>query len=302
MKKFLKVIAFLAAMFVFACVVAMIPTGSTKNLAEGWDGDTDLCEVIDDAGLFSKKEKKALDSLIRDTAEELEINVLVYIGGSGDAYMTDEQTEAFAHNYYDETFGEYTDGILYYMDMSGGYGAYDFISTSGRAILMYQGDIDRIFTYLDAYLPASGQEIVPDEIYSAVEAFCSQLISNSSYDRSSFHDTYHGLYNYVENGKFKVTRNRPLSGRIAIAFGCILIAGIISLIVHACIKSHYKFKQSLNPTAYLSREKTVFSQRSDVQTRVYTTKTKIESSSGGGGGRSGGGSFGGSHGGGGHHR
>jgi uncharacterized protein len=303
MNKFGKFLAFMALLTVFILGVAYIPIGSTKNLAEGWDGDTSASCLVDDADLFGKKDEKQLNSVIRETADELELNILIYVAGSDDAHLSDEATEAKAHNMYDETYGEYTDGVLYYMDMSGGYSAYDFISTSGKATVMYQKDIENIFTYLDGYLPASGEQIVPEEIYSAIEAFCRQLETKKSRNQLYFHDTYHGLYNYFERGEFRVTRSKPFPLRALIMLVCTAIGALIALIVHACIKRHYKFKTAANPSVYVAREKTAFTERSDVQTRTHVSKVRIESSSGGGGSRGGGGhSFGGSHGGGGHHR
>ena len=300
MKKFLKAVGFIIGMVIFAACVALIPVGSTKNLAKGWSGDSGDSCLIDMAQIFPDDVEAELTETIRNTSDELELNICIYLAGSEGLGLDDDATEAFAHNKYDDTFGEYTDGVLYYMDLSGGSSTYDFISTSGKATVMYQKDIDSIFTYLDYYLPASGQQIIAEDIRKAVEAFCGQLEAKKAAETN--YVKCNDLYNYYSGSTFMVTKGRPYEKRLVLMLIMTAIAGIIVLIVHACIKSHYKFKSSVNPSVYLSREKTVFRVREDNFLRSHVTKVKIESSSGGGSRGGGGHSFGGSHGGGGHHR
>ena len=133
--------------------------------------------LIDDADIFSDTQADELNEYIRGTADELDMNICVYIAGSADIDLTDEETEESACARYDEMFGADTDGVLLYLDMSEGEVAYDYIVTSGRAEGMYENKFGFIFAGMNEYLPVSGEEIVPDEIFTAVQAFCDQLVN-----------------------------------------------------------------------------------------------------------------------------
>ena len=155
------------------CMLTML-TGCSEpeNDYAGWNGNWQESVLFDDKELFTQEQRNELDKQIQQKAQELEMNILIYVNGS---YRTNEDTKPFCDSTYDSWFGNDTDGLIYYLDLSGKKPAYDYISTSGKAILMYEDCREAIFDHLDNYLPASGQEIIPDEIYGAVVEFLDQL-------------------------------------------------------------------------------------------------------------------------------
>lgn len=297
MKKF-----FCALTAVLSSAVILMGGGFTasaaNNSAKGFDGDTSECGIIDDRGLFDSEECEELNEIVRDTAEKLDMYILIYLGKDS---MSESYTQYFADQIYGNTFGPYTDGVCYYMDLSGGYSAYDFIFTSGKAMLLYDDSIDSMLEGIFEHLPASGEEITASEIYDGIKYICYTLEAYGEDDPSILDYGYVkslGEYVYFKNGETVISSGKPPAIQFK-ALGIALLGGIvIAVICYFIVKAHYKFKKSCNPNVYVSREDTHFTRRDDHFIRQYTTRTKIESSSGGGrGGGGGGGSRGGGGGG-----
>ncbi|MDE6780813.1 MAG: hypothetical protein K2J40_05065, partial [Ruminococcus sp.] len=239
------------------------------------------------------------------TSEELEMNIFIYVAGTSDSYRSYYDIEVFADDFYDEIYGEDTDGILYYMDLSGRSPAYDYISTSGKAVLLYQSCIDNIFTRLDKYLPPSGQTVYPENVENTVKEFLSAIKTYSKIAPGStayYYDKSSGKYMFMKNGEFVVSKHKPMIYNIILLFACMVFGLLVAVIVYFVTKSRYRFKKSQNSVVYVQNDKTVFHRSTDTFIRTYTTKHKIETSSGGGRSGGGGHSHSGGHGGGGHHR
>lgn len=281
-----------------------IQSAAKTDLAKGFDGNSIYSGFLDNSGLAENPDE--LTELIQKTSEELKMNIFIYVAGASDSYRSDYDIEVFADDFYDEIYGEDTDGIFYYMDLSGRSPAYDYISTSGKAVLLYQKHIDRIFSRLDNYLPPSGQTVYPENVENAVKEFLSAVTAYSKIAPSStsyYYDESSGKYMFMKNGEFVVSRHKPMIYNIILLLACMVFGLLVAVIVYFVTKSRYRFKKSQNSVVYVRNDKTVFHRSTDTFIRTYTTKHKIETSSGGG--RSGGGgghSHSGGHGGGGHHR
>lgn len=297
---------FCAVTAALSCAALLLCGGlsvsAADNSAKGFDGDTSYCGVVDDKGVFDD-DPEALEELnvvVRETSEELDMYILIYLSGD---MRGESSTRYFADEIYGDTFGPYTDGVCYYMDLSEQYSAYDFIFTSGKAMLLYDDSIDSMLEGIFERLPASGEDIIASQIYDGVKYICYTFESYGESDPSIFEYGYVeslGEYVYYKNGETIISSGKPPALQFK-ALGIALIGGIvIAFVCYFIVKAHYKFKKSCNPNVYVSKEETHFTRRDDHFIRQYTTKTKIESSSGGG--RSGGGGGGSRGGGGGGHR
>lgn len=290
---------FLVALMI---VILYFQSSAKTDIAKGFDGHSSNSNFVDNADIIENSDD--ITELIQQTSEELQMNIYVYIAGSSDYNKSDYEIETFADSYYDEIFGEETDGVFYYIDLSGRSPAYDYISTSGKAVLLYQKNIDNIFSQLDNYLPASGQTVYSEDIENAIEEFLNLLKRYSNKIPSSmeyYYDESSGKYMFMKNGEFLVSRNKPITYNLFFMGICIIIGLVTTVIVYFVTKHRYKFKKSQNSMVYVKNEKTVFNKNIDMFIRTYTTKHKIETSSSSGS-RGGGGHSGGGHGGGGHHR
>ena len=304
MKKFIFS-AILVMISVLVFPVNALSADAATNYAKGYAGDKSLTGLYDKYGLFDSEEYKEIDEMIDAYSELLEMNIVVFLPDSLYINNSDYETEIFADDTYDEIFGEDTDGVFYYIDISGKSPAYDYLSTSGKAVLWYQDKIDdRTFEgFMIPRLPASGEEIKAEQIHEAIAAFCDFLMNQKNESKSfsrHYKDSSSGKVFYYKNGELYITKGNAPSTVIFITFVSFLIGIVISLITKACIKSHYKFKASTSPDVYVSKQKSQFSVQTDTFLRTHTTRTKIESSSSRGGG--GGHSHSGGHGGGGYHR
>lgn len=296
---------------VVSMCMLMVLTGCSdpKNNYAGWDGNWQKSVLFDEKGLFTESQKRELDDKIQQKAQELEMNILIYVNGTR---RSDGDTKPFCDYEYEQRFnnghGEDTDGLMYYLDLSGKSPAYDYISTSGKAILLYEDCRDTIFNHMDNYLPSSGQTIKAEQIYNAIEEFLDQLTvyaKDSSSRRSYYHDRSKGTYIYYRHGELFITNKKPIVLWVRIWVVSIIIGLLTALITFLVSKGSYTFKAKTNPSIYLSKDNVNYTQRSDNHIRTYQTRHRIDSGSSGGGHRSGGGGghhSSGSHGGGGHHR
>ncbi len=262
--------------------------------------------ISDTYGFFDEDELDGLTMLVQNKAEELDMNIFVFIAGS-EYRMSDYQTEIFADDTYDEMYGEDTDGVFYFMDFTGEKPAYDYISTSGKAVLMYEKHIQSIHDACQKLLPPSGLSDYSEysnDVANAVSQFLTQLdyyykekSSGYYYDKSS------DKYFYYQGDNLVISYSPPLSVRMRPLIFALPVGIISAIIFYFATKSRYKFKASANPAVYVSHEETRFINKDDRFIRTYTTKEKIETNSGGSHSGGGGGhSHSGGHGGGGSHR
>ena len=311
-----KIFSFIAAILMCLTLLPLlIVPASAENDYAGWSGDPSKSMVHDDYGIFddNKEKLQELNDLAVQYSEKLEMNICVYIAGPDKKNLSDNSVRILCDDDYDEIYGENTDGVFYYMDLSGKSPAYDYISTSGKCYLLYQKHIDSIFSRLDNYLPpstAASYDPYKDNIAKAVETFFEQLDyynSNSSAGGLTYYyDSEHGKYIYYKNGDVVIDSKLPPAIRLRKLIVSILSGVLVAFVAYLIGKSKYKFKRSENPGVYVSKEQTVFDIKQDNFLRTNTSRSYISSSSGSSGGsrsHSGGGhSHGGSHGGGGHHR
>ena len=305
MKKFLRCI--IPIFF----VILIMPTFTlrsyaVKNLAKGFDGDTSKSGIEDNRELFSSVDCSEIERMIESYSEKLQMNLYIFVAGSEYSHNSDRDTEIFADNTYDRIFGENTDGVFYYLDMSGKSPAYDYVSTSGKAVLMYQDNLKSMLNEMNTYLPASGQPVEASEIRTAIEHFCKLLTTRqiTKHGISSYYrDKSSGKNFYYSKGEYIVSKSAPPFFKVVtLAVSCV-IGIIVGVICFFSIKSSYKFKSSAGTRNYVSENTSRFTHRSDTFIRTYTTKHHIQTNSGGSGGSGGGGhSFDGGHGGGGSHR
>ncbi len=294
-----KIISLLASAFI---LIGMIPIFSyaEDNSDKSYEELSDILNgiyagfVLDNNGILDGNTVSELNSLAEETAHSVGINIAVYIAGTNDYYRSDYDIERFADSTYDSTFGDNTDGVFFYMDISGRRPAYDYISTSGKAILFYQHNIDNhvIFDRIYAYLPPSDQQCTANDVENAVKEFldCMEGYAAETDDFTSYYyDSKTDKYIYYKNGELQITSKRPLAAMFPVFLASIGIGFLVGIIVYFANKSKYKFKVSTNPSVYVSSEETKFLNRQDTFIRAHTTKTKIESSSSGGGGGGGGG-------------
>lgn len=306
-KKLFKGILLAAAILICSALIAKLPINTGKNLHKGLGEYNELCGISDSVDLMDKSEIKELNSLIRETADKTELNITILLGN---VHMpTDEQALEACHSFYDQTYGEYTDGIFLYLDLAGKSSAIDAISTSGKAHIIYKDHISDLLNAMYVYLPASGEKIYSEDVSMAIEAFCEKLKQyKKNFKPSSFEYEYDSkaktpVYTYFRGDKLYITKQKAPGARFKVMLTGSLIGTVLYLILYFSIKKNYKFKGSTNPSVYVSHGETTFNEKSDTYIRSYTTRHKIQSNSGGGshsGG--GGGGHSGSHGGGTGHR
>lgn len=298
-----RIASFISALVL--CILVM-PLSLPEAKAEMLTGYPKESALIDERELYinDKEEYEQLDKKIKDEAEKLGINIIVFTAG----HRRDERAvEIFADDSFDEIFGENTDGVFLYIDTSGNSPANDWISTSGKCVFTYKSTIERLLDALYAYLPPSSEPVYAEDITLAVEAYLNALDKYSTTKNSDLaydYDPDSDTYAYFKNGEYVVSDHKPAVAYIKPFLISAIIGLFTALIVYAVTKSNYKFKGTPDPKAYVVNELSNFRRKEDIYIRTDTHRTRISSNSGGSSHRSGGGghSHGGHHGGGGRHR
>lgn len=246
--------------------------------------------LVDDAQLLTVEEQEELTEEIIETANYIEMNILVYVSGS---HVARSETQMYCETLCQQRYDMSDDTVVLYMDLSGhddpSYSPYDFFYTRNRARFYYTDDsyggsnrIQDIFSEINPYLPRCEEDIP-----GAVEKFLSELEFYYNYgpDTSYYYyvpDT--GKYVTIDDSGNQVfSDSPPREWGLALGIG-IVVSLIITLITFFCIKSHYRFKDAPSSLHYLSFEGAKINVRSDTFLRKYQTRRKIEHSSGGGGG------------------
>ncbi|MBQ8725360.1 MAG: TPM domain-containing protein [Oscillospiraceae bacterium] len=286
------------------CAGAFSITASAEDISyEDTPVDPAESVLVDDADMLTDEEEAELTKAIRETAEYIDMNILIFV--SGTTIYTESGTMDFAEQLCIDAYGYDADSIVLYMDLSGhddpSYSPYDFIYTRNRARFYYSGYTDlsdggriqTIFDEMNYYLPRCNEDV-----YSAAEVFLDNL--NYFYDKGPdnsvrfFYVPDTGKYVTIEsNGTLVHMDSKPINWGKAIMIGA-LIGLIAAVIMFFGVKSHYKFKSRPSSLQYIPFDQVQYGPQSDVFIRQYQTRTKIESSSGGssgggGGSRSGGG-------------
>jgi len=307
-KKILRCILDMVLLFIVIVVVssalASIPSFRGKNLRVPFNGDTSKSCLVDDREIFDSATEKELNSMIRSYSDKLGMNIVVFVSGTR---VSDDDTPDFTANTYDSMMGEeFTDGVLLYLDFSGKSPAYDYLSCSGKACVIYGEKPSDITDKLGSYLPASGHSYTADDIAPAIKEFCQILDDyDSKYKTRKFFytkDSENGIY-FFDTGKDFYATKEPAPGmRRTVLIISFTIGAIIGYIIYFVTRRKYRFKNKTNPSIYVSHEMSNFTEKSDTFIRTYVSKTKIETSSGGGSRGGGGGGHSGGHVGGGSHR
>ncbi len=296
---------FTSAILCFAVLLSLPVNVSAENMAEGFDGANTACAVLDTKGVFVDDQQtyEELNQLVMKTSDELDLYIAVFLS---DTALNEEQTRIYADEIYEDLFGADTDGVLYYMDLSEQSSAYDYISTSGKAMLYYDGETDSMLDEIFRHLPASGEAIKADQIEDGIRCIMQTFSDYASDSELGFmnykRDKSKGTYIYCRNGETVVSKRMPAAAWLKRLLFPGIPAGLATaLLVFLIVRHRYKFKGGCSAAAYVSHGETDFIRSEDRYIRTRTTKHKIESNSGGsrGGGHSGGS---GSHGGGGGHR
>lgn len=304
-----KIVSFLSVM---ALAIIILPSVSMDARAEMLQGYPQESALIDELGLYDddKETFNELDAKIKEEAEKLDLNLIVFLSGN---YRYETAVEIFADDSYDEIFGENTDGIFYYLDLSGGSPANDWISTSGRAVLDYEKSIESISSTLDHYLPSSDSTIYPEDITEAIQAYlnCLERYRDDKHSVFEYHydegNAEHPYTYYDLNGNIQTSKKKPIGVYVMPFIASVIIGLITSLIIFFHTMSKYRSREKVDSRIYISNNLTRFTRSENIFIRTDTRKTRIDSGGGSGGGhRSGGGgshhSHSGHHGGGGHHR
>lgn len=264
----------------------------------------DEARVFDDDTYY-----KDFQRMIQKAADELEINIGVFLGG---LYRSDETTEQFTENAIKTLFNMDWDqnSVFLYLDFEGRSLSYDYICTCHDAKLYYPNSglndrIEDIIQHMYKYLPSSGHTIYKKDVRTAIEVFISDLKKNKQkgpvWD-SYYHNDEKDCYRYVLFGSIIDQSFRPFKYWYVFLLIGIALGLLVGAISSSSIRKKYKFREIQKASAYTSKNLIRFNEVRDQFLREHTTSVYIppSSSSGGGGGSHGGG--GGSFGGGGGHR
>lgn len=305
MKRHIKAVLTAAAIFLCMMVLA-VPAAAERS----YENCIANCTLYDPDGVFDALEQQHLSEVIRNTSNEIDMYVAVYIMNQSGKGISDSTVQTMADDMYDELFnpqyGEDSDGLLLILNLKT---RYMYITTSGMGQLYYYNgaEHDRV-----ASMISSMRTPLQDQDYSrAISQFCADAAyyyqDGVPYGAYTY-DSRLGLYYYNSGGQLVSGQQLPVWYGKHIAgwlIGGVCVGIAVWLIVFFSIRSGYRLKKTLSATNYISQRDTDFYVKDDIYIRTYETKRYVGNTDSGGGGFSGGSSHmssgGHSHGGGGGH-
>lgn len=289
-KKILKFLLLFIAVCVLSAGISSLPIAQGENLHKGLGNNNAESGIVDDVNLLNSSEFDEMEELIKDTAEKTDLNVLVILGNM---HLGEEGAEEHSYRKYCDIFGEYTDGVLLYLDLAGKSTASDAMYFSGKADLMYQDRHDDMVDSLYIHLPKSGQTIHSLDFMDGITTFCKDIETYEKQYKSNIFkyekNKIDKTYTYMRGDTLHITKSKAPGARFKVMLIASLAGLIVALVVYFSVKKHYLFKTSTNPSVYVSHGETNFTEKSDTYIRTYTTRHRIQSSSGGSRGGGGGG-------------
>lgn len=120
----------------------------------------------DEADILPASMERDVWEKIQSTADYLNVNIAVFLGGN---YRTDPETEQFTRDGTNTIFGSTSDTMFIYLDFEGYSPAYDYIWTSNNAQTIYPDTKrNKILNMMYKYLPKSSEPIYSDDIKQAL--------------------------------------------------------------------------------------------------------------------------------------
>ena len=282
-KTLLSVCVLLTAIFAvfFLCVNA-----KAVSKAEIVLSDLDNC--------LTDAEEAALLKEMRTVADKTGLNIGIVIT----AELDGKKSKRYADDFSDYNFGLDSDSIVLLLfnshDLPQYYSDVDQISTSGKAMDMFQKRIDSIFDRIyDALEKSNIKSGLPSEPnvykhYSSANYYVGCLNFCAAVER--YGDPTAAFWNSVVDFLISHLFTMFVGGIVGL---------IAALIFSSNIKKKYSKKSPISASQYLDKGRINITRREDIFIREYTTSYTTSSSSGSRGGGGGGGGGGGHHGGGG---
>lgn len=248
-----------------------------------------------DNSLTADEEEEVLTDLmsaVRDKDFSIGIVITDNIGDDKSDYGVMD----FADLYYENYCGINTDGILLLINNDT---KYDWISTSGSCIDVFDNAIDPIFDEIYDYL-------VDGDYSMACQGFVQGVKYCSEYEYDYYNDYYNDYYDDYYDEYVDIN---SVEDAFFLAVFALFIAVIAVAIFAGSVNKSYTMSRNVSAANYKLVNSLVFTQSTDTFLRTYTTRRRVSSSSSGSsrsGSRSGGSSHrsssGGRHGGGGRRR
>lgn len=241
----------------------------------------------DEAELFSSDEKREdIFRLIQETADEIDMNVAVFIGG---LYRNDTRTEDFTAQASEYLFGmeDGVNTVFLYLDFEGWNTSYDFIDTYHDAFFYYPDTgsynrIDKILDHMYQYLPASGETIYRSSVEKAIQSFLSDLKYYKNQGMVGNETYYNEETSTYRFSVFGVTVDSPIPPyKHIIPFLVIgIAAGIFTGISEGKrIRNKYKFREGERVTVYTSNNRMTMNEMQDTLIDQHTNSHRISSNS-----------------------
>ncbi len=120
----------------------------------------------DEAEILTSGTEKDLWEKVQSTADYLNINIAVFIGGN---YRTEDETVTFTVNSIESIFGKYSDSLFIYLDFEGYSPAYDHIRVFNKAEDMFsETKRNKILNAMYQDLPKSTEPIYEDAVSKGI--------------------------------------------------------------------------------------------------------------------------------------
>ncbi len=224
------------------------------------NGHTALLHDLDDS--LTESEEAAVLSDIMSAVRENYFSIGIVITDDIGDDKSDYGVMDFADVYYEKYCGIDTNGIFLLINNDT---KYDWVSTSGKCIDVFDYSTDSIIDTLYDYLVDGNYSLACQRFVQEVKYY--------SQKADEYYDDYYDDYYDVDFDGETVEDVFSLSG-----FG-IIIAIIAVAIFAGSLRSSYRMKKNVSAANYKLENSLLFTQCTDTFLRTYTTRRRISSSS-----------------------
>ena len=201
------------------CIIAALAAVVALCITAFADDTGRICELIDDADLFSGSETEDLCGRMQSTAEKTGLNIIIMTTDDVGSSKSDAAVVDMCDVKYEDICGMNTDGVLFLINLDT---RYHYLSTSGSAINYFSDyRIDKLYDYITSDMRSGNY-------YGVAKTFL--RTTESYFDNGKVNEQQEVLGSEVDMRAFRkaLIKYLLITGFISVIAGFIIFAAISS--------------------------------------------------------------------------
>ncbi len=241
-------------------------------------------KIYDQATVLTADELSTAQNVLEEVADKTELKIGILLDSSS---RTEYGTQMVAKSTFDATFGEGTNGVLLYIDLSADTlaNAYHYVYGSGSGQFYFTYEDGESPTRADTLINAMCVSLYPrkfslfDTMFEDIASTILALYEKGSPEGYVIYDSDNAVYYSMIGNTLTMTSTNPYGTSYLwiVVLVCSGIGLFIAIVYYGITTSRYAFKSDLYPPTSTAHRKLQFTKQFDELVEETTTKTpKIE--------------------------